>query len=141
MTVVEGSPKAPFSTAIIPRCQGRHYSFPWIAPLYPWYLPYCAECYARRYQVPFFESLVWLDLGLKPSFLVYWWTLDPLVKWACMYVYIHQTPGSPEGSDTRSIFMQSSTGLNSDFPSPLSVAMPKAQSIAVLTGANKIVLN
>ena len=41
-TVIEGDQKAPFSIATTPRCRGRHYSFPWIAPLYP--LPYIAEC-------------------------------------------------------------------------------------------------
>ena len=46
-----------------PGCSGGRYSFPWIAPLYPWSVPYNAECYARRHQVPFFECLVWLDLG------------------------------------------------------------------------------
>ena len=34
----------PFSIATTPRCRGGHYSFPWIAPLYPWYVPYIAEC-------------------------------------------------------------------------------------------------
>ena len=34
-TVVEGDLKAPFSIATIPRCRGRHNSFPWIVPLYP----------------------------------------------------------------------------------------------------------
>ena len=34
-TVVKGDPKAPFSKATTPRCRGRQYSFPWIAPLYP----------------------------------------------------------------------------------------------------------
>ena len=34
-TVVEGSPKAPFSIATTPRSGGGRYSFPWIAPL-PW---------------------------------------------------------------------------------------------------------
>ena len=34
-TVVEGDPKAPFSIATTPRCRGRYYVFPWIAPLYP----------------------------------------------------------------------------------------------------------
>ena len=34
-TVVEGDQKAPFSIATKPRCRGRCYSFPWIAPLYP----------------------------------------------------------------------------------------------------------
>ena len=43
-TVVEGDSKAPFSIATTPRCRGGHYSFPWIAPLYPQYIPYNAEC-------------------------------------------------------------------------------------------------
>ena len=34
-TVVEGNPKAPFSTATTPMSRGGHHSFPWIAPLYP----------------------------------------------------------------------------------------------------------
>ena len=41
-TVVEGGPKAPFSIATTPRCQGVWYSIPWIAPLYPWSIPYNA---------------------------------------------------------------------------------------------------
>ena len=44
VTVVEGDPKAPFSIATTPRFRGGRYSFPWIAPLYPWYVPYIAEC-------------------------------------------------------------------------------------------------
>ena len=35
VTVVEGNSKAPFSIATTPRCWGWHYSFPWIASLYP----------------------------------------------------------------------------------------------------------
>ena len=54
-TIVEGDPKVPFSIATTPRCRGGRYSFPWISPLYPWSLPYNAECKARRYQVPFFK--------------------------------------------------------------------------------------
>ena len=42
LTVVEGYQKAPFSEVTTPRCRGGHYSFPWIAPLYPWYVPYIA---------------------------------------------------------------------------------------------------
>ena len=42
MTVVEGDPKAPFLIVITPRCMGGHYSFPWIAPLYPCSIPYNA---------------------------------------------------------------------------------------------------
>ena len=44
VTVVEGDPKIPFSIATTPRYRGRRYSFPWIAPLNPWSLPYNAEC-------------------------------------------------------------------------------------------------
>ena len=43
-TIVEGDPKAPFSIATTPRCRGGRYSIPWIAPLYPWTVPYNAEC-------------------------------------------------------------------------------------------------
>ena len=32
VTFVEGGPKAHFSIAITPRCRGRRYSIPWIAP-------------------------------------------------------------------------------------------------------------
>ena len=42
--VIEGDQKAPFSIATTPRCRGGRYSFPWIAPLYPRYVPYIAEC-------------------------------------------------------------------------------------------------
>ena len=42
-TVVEGDPKAPFSIATTPRCRGERYSFPRIAPVYPYYVPYEAE--------------------------------------------------------------------------------------------------
>ena len=34
--LVEGDPKAPFSIATTLRCRGGRYSFPWIAPLYPY---------------------------------------------------------------------------------------------------------
>ena len=43
-TIVEGNQKAPFSIATTPKYRGGHYSFPWNAPLYPWYVPYIAEC-------------------------------------------------------------------------------------------------
>ena len=43
-TEVEGDPKAPFSIATTPRCRGGRYSFSWIALLYPWSIPYNAEC-------------------------------------------------------------------------------------------------
>ena len=43
-TVVEGDLKTPFSIATTPRCREGRYSFPWIAPLYPRYVPNNAEC-------------------------------------------------------------------------------------------------
>ena len=43
-TFVKDVPKTPFSIATTPRCRGGHYSFSWIASLYPWSLPYNAEC-------------------------------------------------------------------------------------------------
>ena len=45
-TVVDGEPNAPFSIAPSPTPRYRigRYSISWIAPLYPWSLPYNAEC-------------------------------------------------------------------------------------------------
>ena len=43
-TVVEGNPKAPFPVATTPKYQGGFSSFPWIAPFYPSYVPYNAQC-------------------------------------------------------------------------------------------------
>ena len=43
-TVVEGDPKATFSRATTLRCGEGCYSFPWITPLYPWYVPDNAKC-------------------------------------------------------------------------------------------------
>ena len=59
VTVVEGEQKAPFSIATTLRSRGGRYSFPWIAPLYPWYVPYIVECEVKKYQVPFLKFLVW----------------------------------------------------------------------------------
>ena len=44
VNIVEGDPKTPFSLAITPKYRGGHNSFPWIALLYPWSVPYIAEC-------------------------------------------------------------------------------------------------
>ena len=73
-----GDQKAPFSIATTPTCRGGRYSLPWIAPLYPWYVPYIAECKARRYQVLFLKSSVWRDMGLHPGTPNHWRTLYPL---------------------------------------------------------------
>ena len=44
VTVVEGNQKAAFLIATTLMCKGGHYSYPRIALLYPWYVPYIAEC-------------------------------------------------------------------------------------------------
>ena len=77
-TLVEGDSKAPFLIATTPRCRGGCYSFSWIALFYPWSLPYNAECWARRHQVPFFKFLVWLSLGLNLGHPDHWQTLYSL---------------------------------------------------------------
>ena len=43
-TVVKGDLKSPFPIATTPSCRVGRYSFPWIAPLNPWSVPYNAEC-------------------------------------------------------------------------------------------------
>ena len=64
-TVVEGDWKGNFSIATIPRCKGRHYSFPWllhlplIRTLQYWVL-------SKGLSSTIFESLVWLDQGIEP---------------------------------------------------------------------------
>ena len=72
VTVVEGDPKTPFSIATTPRCRGRYFLL-WIAPFYPWYVPYNAMCWGA-----IFESLLWLDLGLNHSLSGQWRTHYPL---------------------------------------------------------------
>ena len=44
VTIVEGDLKALLSMATTPRCRRGCYSFLWIAPFYPWSIPYNAEC-------------------------------------------------------------------------------------------------
>ena len=53
-----------------------------------WYVPYNAECLARRNQVLFFEFLVWLDLGLNPSLPDHWQTFYPLMlmSWSIIHI-------------------------------------------------------
>ena len=62
-TVVEGDQKAPFSIATTPRCRGGRYSFPWITPLYPWYVPYIAEYWASIEQggIMYHFKNLWYD--------------------------------------------------------------------------------
>ena len=75
VNVVEANPNPPFfSIATTPRCRRGRCSFPCISPVYYCSLPYNAECKARQHQVQFFESLVWLDLGLNPGLPDKWRT-------------------------------------------------------------------
>ena len=64
---VKGDLKAPFSIATTPRCREGHYSFPWIAQIYPWSIPYNAECQARRRRVPFFWVFDMTRHGIEPQ--------------------------------------------------------------------------
>ena len=51
---VSKDPKSPFLIATTLMCRGGHYSFPLIAPLYPWSLPYNAECKQGSIKYHFF---------------------------------------------------------------------------------------
>ena len=87
-TLVEGDPKAPFSIATTPRCRGGCYSFPWIAPLYPWSLPYNAEwCngyrrrkWTRRHEFKSWTRLMAFHIALIPLGKV-WIQLFSLRLW------------------------------------------------------------
>ena len=64
--LVEGDPKALFSIATTPKRREGTFSFPWIAPLYPWSILYHGECKARWNHVLFFESLGMTRPGIEP---------------------------------------------------------------------------
>ena len=86
----EGNPKAPFSIATTPRCWGGCYFFPWIAPLYPWFLPYNAECWARKHQVLFFWVFGMTRLRIEPlshAPLVNTLLTRPCNKKICVCIY------------------------------------------------------
>ena len=59
-TLVEGDPKAPFSIATTTRCKEGCNSIPWIAPHYPW-------------SVPYNEMLSVKQGGIKYHFLSLWY--------------------------------------------------------------------
>ena len=74
-TIVESDLKAPFLIAMTTWCRGGRYSFPWIAPFT--FEPYLIMLSVKQGGIKyhFFESLVWLNLGLNPGLLGHWWTL------------------------------------------------------------------
>ena len=63
---VDGEPKAPFSIATTPRFMEGHYSIPWIAPLYPYFIMLSVK-----------------EGGIKYHFLSLWYdsTLDWTPVW------------------------------------------------------------
>ena len=75
-TVFEGDQKAPFLIYTTLRWRGGLY-FPWIAPLYPWYVPYIAVS-NKQVSSTILESFVWHYLGLNPGLLDLWRTLYSL---------------------------------------------------------------
>ena len=95
MTVVEGNQKVPFSIATTPRYRGGRYSFPWITPLYPWYVSRVKYCWMLSKEVSstILKTLLWRDMGLKPGFLDHWRTLYPLGQWLdfgkMVWVFVH----------------------------------------------------
>ena len=72
-TIVEGDPKSPFSIATTSRCRGGCYSFPLIAPLNPWSVPYNSDRQVRKYH---FLSL-WYDSN---------WDWTPVSRPICEWV-------------------------------------------------------
>ena len=98
-TIVEGNLKAPFSIATTVRCRRGSYSFSWIAPLTLdlYHIIMRVKQWGIKYH--FFESLVWLNLGLNPNLLDHWWTLYSVSQWAgegvdeyicmCVYIYVY----------------------------------------------------
>ena len=77
-----GPLKSAFLTASTPRCKGWCYSFPWIAPLYPWSVPYNAEASSTIFWV---FGMTWLGIeprqrllteGVDPGLSGHWQTLN-----------------------------------------------------------------
>ena len=81
VTLVESDSKDPFSIATTPKCREGHNSFPGL-------LPFTLDAYLIMLSVKqgsikyhFFESLVWLSLGLNPGLLDHWRTLYSLYSY------------------------------------------------------------
>ena len=92
VTVVKDNQKAPFSIATT-RGAGGRYSFPWIAPLYPRYVPYIAERQTRGHHVPFLKSIGEHSIHLeKGPVLAKWVECSPVVRktWVLSQVTSYQ---------------------------------------------------
>ena len=57
-TLVKSDLKVPFSIATTPGCRGGHYSFPRVAPLYPWSIPYKA---VKQGNIKYHFLCLWYD--------------------------------------------------------------------------------
>ena len=53
-----GRPEGSLQIATTPRCKGGHYSFPWIALLYSWYVPYNA---VKQGGIKYLFFSLWYD--------------------------------------------------------------------------------
>ena len=126
-----------FSIATTPTCWGvLLLSLDWSA--LPLIRTFIAECSARRYQKPFFESLVWLDLGLNPGLPDHWRTLYPLDQWAgqiyiYIYIYHHHLVGYPWPSRATSPNRSSPlAGLQGYIPYPHRAAVCMFELVVLL---------
>ena len=81
-TLVVGDPKVSFSIATTLRCRRRRYSIPWIAPLYPWSVPYNAVLS----KVPFLSLRYDSTWDWTPVSQDHWQTST---HWANCLVYTH----------------------------------------------------
>ena len=57
----ESNLKTPFSLTATPRCMGRHYSFPWIAPLT--LKPYLIMLRVKQGGIKYHFLSLWYDLA------------------------------------------------------------------------------
>ena len=93
MTIVKGNLKASFSIATAPRYMERCYSFPWIAPLYPW--SYHTVLSVMQGSIKYHFLSLWYDLTWDWT-QVYLaigknsthWANEP-VHFIYIYIYIH----------------------------------------------------
>ena len=84
-SVIEGEPKAPFSITTTPMYRGRCYSFPWIAPLYPWSVPF--NVLSKEASSTIFWAFGMTRSGIEP------WSSEPLANsqtimlmgWCCCF--------------------------------------------------------
>ena len=81
-------PNTPFSLATIPRCKEGCYYFSWIAPLTLDLYLVMSSVKQGDIKYYFFESLLWLDLGLNPSLLDHLQTFFPLYQWVSRWYFL-----------------------------------------------------